>query len=117
MDVLVADDDDDIRYVVSALLSRRGWNVTTTAHGVETIDVLAASSFDVLVLDQSMPPGSGLEVIHHLRERGDLTPVVLFTGFSATLDSSASKELGVLMMEKTDVAALPDKIAMLAGLD
>lgn len=115
MDVLIADDDEDILYVVAALLSRRGWNVTSTSSGAETIAVLAASSFDVLVLDQNMPPGSGLEVIRHLRDRGDETPVVLFTGFSATLDSNASKELGVLVMEKTDVAALPAKLATLAG--
>ncbi len=117
MQVLVADDDEDIRYVVAALLSRRGWTVTTTSSGTETIDVLAAAAFDVLVLDQNMPPGSGLDVVHHLRERGDDTPVVLFTGFSSTIDRSRADEAGVLIMEKTDVATLPAKVATLAGLD
>ena len=117
MQVLVADDDEDIRYVVSALLSRRGWSVTTTSSGVETIEVLASAEFDVLVLDQNMPPGSGLEVVDHLRERDDATPVVLFTGFSATIDRDRADEAGVLIMEKTDVTALPARVATLAGLD
>ena len=53
----------------------------------------------------------------HLRERGDTTPVVLFTGFSSTIDRSRADETGVLIMEKTDVATLPSKVALLAGLD
>lgn len=117
MDVLVADDDDDIRYVVSALLSRRGWTVTATSSGSETLDVLGAAHFDALVLDQNMPPGSGLEVVDHLRDTGDTTPVVLFTGFSATIDRARTDAAGVVVMEKTDVAALPGRLAALAGLD
>lgn len=116
MEVLVADDDDDIRYLVSALLARRGWAVTTTCNGVETLDVLSRSSFDVLVLDQNMPPGSGLEVVDHLRGRGDQTPVVLFTGFSGSIDRSRADEVGVVVMEKTDIAALASKILSMSGL-
>jgi CheY-like chemotaxis protein len=116
MQVLVADDDDDIRYVVSALLARKGWSVTTTSNGTETIDLLGTASFDVLVLDQNMPPGSGLEVVDHLRERGDVTPVVLFTGFSAVIDRARTDAAGVLVMEKTDVSSLAAEVAALAGV-
>lgn len=115
MRILVADDDDDIRYVVSALLSRRGWAVTTTSSGVETIELVDQADFDVLVLDQNMPPGTGLDVVDHLRARGDHTPVVLFTGFSGSIDRTHTGQAGVVVMEKTDVAALPDEVAALAG--
>lgn len=115
MDVLVADDDEDIRFVVSALLARRGWAITTTSNGAETIEVLSKASFDVLVLDQNMPPGSGLEVAEQLRDRGDSTPVILFTGFSGSIDRTLTDGLGVVVMEKTDVASLASKITAISG--
>lgn len=117
MNVLVADDDEDIRFVVTALLSSRGWTVTAVSSGVEAIGVLATSQFDALVLDQNMPPGSGLEVVDHLRSTGDRTPVILFTGFSATIDRARTDESGVVVMEKTDVSALSDRLAVLTGRD
>lgn len=116
MKVLVADDDDDIRFVVSALLSRRGWVVSTVNSGNEATAVLRESSFDVLVLDQNMPPGSGMEVVQELRGRGDDTPVILFTGFSATIERDLVDRFAVNVMEKTDVASLAARVTAVSGL-
>ena len=74
--VLVADDDEDVRFVVSALLERSGCEVTTVASAHAALDVLSSTRFDVLVLDERMPPGSGSEVIRALRDAGDETPAV-----------------------------------------
>lgn len=106
MDVLVADDDEDIRFMLTAMLGRRGWTVTTAVSGEDALSVLGSSDFDVLVLDQNMPPGSGLEVVEQCRREGDSTPAVLFTGYAAPLDRSEAERQRVTVVEKGEVARL-----------
>ena len=62
MNVLVADDDEDIRELTVQLFGRRGWTVETACTGEEALRALDSERFDVAVLDQDMPPVSGLEV-------------------------------------------------------
>lgn len=108
MRVLVADDDPDIRFVVGSMLRRHGWQVTEAENGTEAISVLStASRFDALVLDQNMPPGTGLEVIAWLRASGDQTPAVLFTGYVSALDRAAVAEHEVTVLDKVAVKRLP----------
>lgn len=116
MRVLIADDDEDILFLVGSLLRKRGWTTTETTSGVQTLETLReqdAASYDVLVLDQNMPPGSGLEVIEWLRAQGRTTPAVLFTGYVSTLDQAAVAEAGAVLVDKVAIASLPD---VLAGL-
>ena len=116
MQVLVADDDPDIRFVVSSILARHGWQVTCAASGTESIDLLSgAARFDVVVLDQNMPPGSGLEVIAWLRSTGDLTPVVLFTGFVSAVDHAAVTTQAVTVLDKVAIKRLPGVLDDLTG--
>ena len=58
MNVLVVDDDQDIREVTAELFGRRGWQVTTVSSGEEALAALQDDGYDVAVLDQNMPPGS-----------------------------------------------------------
>jgi CheY-like chemotaxis protein len=112
--VLVADDDEDVRFVVSALLERSGCEVTTVADAHAALDVLSSTRFDVLVLDERMPPGSGSEVIRTLREAGDTTPAVLFTGFAPP--SGIESDERTLVLDKADVKRLPGVVAQLADV-
>ena len=106
MNVLVADDDADIREVTAFMLGRRGWTVTTVASGEEAIVELDRHEYDVLVLDQNMPPGSGMEVAAERREAGDHVPIVLWTGWAGTLDPDETQRLDVHVLNKSDVRDL-----------
>ncbi len=104
--VLVADDDDDIRYMVSHVLGRHGWDITMATSGEDALAVLEEASFDALVLDQNMPPGSGISVARACRARGEDTLIVLFTGYVETLSQQAAQENQVTVMDKTQVRRL-----------
>ncbi len=114
MNVLVADDDADIRDVTAHFLGRRGWVVTTVTSGLEASAVLGREDFDVAVLDQNMPPGSGMEVAAERRRIGDPIPIVLWTGWAGTLDQDEVERLEIHVLDKADVRTLSSLMEELA---
>ena len=111
MKVLVADDDEDIRELSAHLFGRRGWVVTTVSNGEEAMEALVQREFDVAVLDQNMPPGSGLEVAAARREAGDRMPIVLWTGWGGLIDRAEAERLDVQVVNKAEVSSLAGVIA------
>ncbi len=83
--VLVADDDDEIRTSVSAILTQRGCSVISCSGGGETIEVLRSTPrdrpFALIISDIKMPDISGYEVFRAAKEDFPDTPVILMTGF------------------------------------
>ncbi len=84
--VLVADDNEEIRSSVCAILARRGCDVTMCTSGRDTIEALRATAaggpaFDLVISDIKMPDRSGYEVFRAAREVSATTPVILMTGF------------------------------------
>jgi len=82
LNILVADDDEEIRSVVSAILRRRGHTVELVKNGDEAIKLFALKPgfFDVLITDHNMPLVSGLELVHHLRKSGVQTKIIVISG-------------------------------------
>ena len=108
---LVADDDEDIRELTSHLFGRHGWDVTTVANGEEALAALDAEPFDVAVLDQNMPPGSGLEVAAARRHAGDAIPIILWTGWGGLIDRAEAERLDVRVVNKAEVSRLATVVA------
>jgi two-component system response regulator MprA len=79
--VLVVDDDDAIRLLVTRLFLRNGYAVESAADGAEAIEKMAQSQFDLIVLDLMMPRLDGIGVIERLasaeRDRGTRMPRIL----------------------------------------
>lgn len=81
--ILLADDDTGGRVVARATLERKGYRVTEAKDGQEVLDRLdAGESFDLMVLDLSMPRVGGRDVVRAMRAppRSLDTPVVILTG-------------------------------------
>ena len=67
--LLLVDDDDDLRTDMAEFFARRGNYVEQCANGQQALDLLGQKSFDVMVLDLSMPGCSVLEVLKELQDR------------------------------------------------
>ncbi|MEK7669750.1 MAG: response regulator, partial [Bacteroidota bacterium] len=65
--ILVVDDEDALRTVLSAELEGEGYQVTTAADGQEAINVLTTSGFDLILLDIKMPNVDGFEVLKFVK--------------------------------------------------
>ncbi|MEX0592253.1 MAG: response regulator [Nitriliruptoraceae bacterium] len=86
--ILVADDDADIRLLLTTCLELEGFEVIQASDGDEVIEYARRGDTDVLVLDILMPGLSGLEVLERLRADGQTEhlPVLILTALTGTGD-------------------------------
>jgi CheY-like chemotaxis protein len=68
--ILVVEDDEPIRVLVSTVLTRQGYHVDVAENGAVAVDRIQASPYDVIILDFMLPVMNGIQVIEWLkRER------------------------------------------------
>jgi len=84
--ILVADDQADIRYLMSSVLASGGFEVSAAADGEQAWQSLLQAPFDLLVTDSDMPRLTGLQLVERVREAGMNLPVVIASG-SFAVDS------------------------------
>jgi len=86
--VVVADDDDDIRDLVELKLTQSGYEVRTTTNGVEALEDIRRDPPQLAVLDVMMPGLSGIDVLREIRSDESLKDVrvVLLTARSRDTD-------------------------------
>lgn len=92
--VLVVDDDDRIRELVSRYLREHDFVVCTADCAAEARKAKASLSFDAIIADIMMPEETGLEYTRSLREAGDNTPVLLLTALGEADDRISGLESG-----------------------
>jgi CheY-like chemotaxis protein len=79
--VLVADDEPNIRLTISDVLRKYHVNVTIAPNGSEAIALLEKNEYDLVLSDIKMPDRTGYEVFATTRRHHPSTPVILMTGF------------------------------------
>ena len=91
--VLVIDDDDDIRGLVTELLQRAGLQVDQAADGRAGLRAFHRSPADLVVLDVSMPELDGWETLDRIRDLSDV-PVLMLTARGAELERVRGLQAG-----------------------
>jgi len=91
--VLVVEDDADITDVLRRSLRNEGYEVRTSADGVEALDVAAGFFPDLVVLDLGLPRLDGIEVCRRLRMEGDV-PILMLTARAETEDRVTGLDSG-----------------------
>ncbi len=94
--ILVADDEEDLRELVTYRLSRSGYNVIGAEDGQEAFELAAERTPDLMVLDVMMPKLDGYELTRRLRAEAALRsiPVILLTARSQESDIDRGFEVG-----------------------
>lgn len=94
--VLVAEDDPLTLSGISMLLDKTNFEVVATVNtGTAALDALPKVRPDMLILDNSMPERTGLDVLRTLRHRGDNRSVILLTGGINDQATKEAMQLGV----------------------
>jgi two-component system OmpR family response regulator len=86
MRILVVEDDVDLATAVRETLVDGGHAVDVATTGTEGEELAAVHDYDLVVLDWSLPPPSGIELLRAWRARGLATPVLMLTGRGALAD-------------------------------
>lgn len=92
--ILVVDDDRAIRESLDRALALEGYRVVTATDGAMALDLVAAETPDVVVLDLMMPNVDGLTVCRRLRARRDRTPILMLTARTETSDRVSGLDAG-----------------------
>ena len=84
-EVLVVEDEVDVRRLVRVLLERAGHTVVEAANGLEALRRLEADAPDLIVLDVAMPELDGWQTLERIRDLSDV-PVLMLTARAGELD-------------------------------
>ncbi|MGH7743167.1 MAG: sigma-54-dependent transcriptional regulator, partial [Candidatus Eiseniibacteriota bacterium] len=94
MDVLVVDDEDDIRRMLARVLEKEGFTVAQADSGEQALASLEQKSFDVVLLDIRMPGMSGLDALTQIRERRPESAVIMVSGESSPANALKAGRFG-----------------------
>jgi two-component system nitrogen regulation response regulator NtrX len=103
--ILLVDDEANIRRMLGALLREEGFSVAEAPNGNAALLQLDQVDPDVVLLDLMMPPGpDGIETLTRLRERGRLMPVILMSGKAQLTDAVRAIKLGAFQFLEKPLA-------------
>ncbi len=105
-EVLVVDDDAQVRAHIADTLEAAGFTVTSVANGEEALRALDARSVDLLLVDFAMPGMSGAEVIRAARQRHKALKVLMVSGYSDSAAIEAAAGTVRVLRKPFDVAEL-----------
>ena len=86
MRVLIAEDDDRLARAVAAGLRRRGMTADVAVNGGDALGKLAASRYDVVVLDRDLPGVHGDEICRRLAAEGSASRILMLTAARSVRD-------------------------------
>lgn len=94
MKILIADDDKNLRTVLTKELSEGGNEVEGVESGTRAIELLERDEYDVLLLDLNMPGLGGMDVLKKIKTLELSTEVIILTAYSTLSTAVEAMKLG-----------------------
>jgi len=79
--ILIVDDDDDFRGLLSDVFTQAGYDVTAVNNPHLAITTFSEKEFDAVVTDHNMPEMTGEDLIKNIREQEPNIPIILVSGY------------------------------------
>ncbi len=94
MNVLIVDDDESIRNMLSIVLKDENYNVLIAEDAKKALMHLRKNKVHLVVSDIKMPDMSGIELLHLVKKKDARIPVVMITGHASTDDAIKAMKIG-----------------------
>ena len=117
MNILVIDDEPIIGELFKRSLGKEGHNITVCDNGVQALDIINASKFDLIFLDLMLPDLSGTEVFQHIRKTSEKTNVVIITGLyeSDQVNMAMAYQPFVILKKPFTIETIQSIVAILSA--
>ena len=92
--ILIVDDEQSMREMLSIMLRKEGYDVHTAANGEIALDVLQREIFDLVITDVRMAQVDGIEVLRAVKELSPETVVLMITAYASTETAVDAMKLG-----------------------
>lgn len=100
--ILVVDDEANIRGLLEAVLSRKGYRVLLAEGGRKALELYRREKPHITILDLLMPGMNGMAVLEEIRKHDKVMPVIVLTGMKNATIEEKTRELGVVdFLEKS----------------
>lgn len=93
--ILVIDDDDSMRVMLSEILEIDRHEVVSASSGMEALRLFKEDRFDVVLTDLGMPEMSGWDLAHEIKSMAPETRIIMITGWGTQLDRQKALDSGV----------------------
>ncbi len=90
---LVVDDDIAVCRILHRMLSEEQYTVQTSQSVADALGIIEQKHFDVYVMDDKLPDGSGLDVAERIRSKGSKAPIILMSGYDANAVTLRAEKL------------------------
>jgi CheY-like chemotaxis protein len=117
--ILVVEDHGDTRRVLSTLLDRWGFDVSTAESLKSGLAFVNAKDFDVIVSDIALPDGSGYALVSEAKRRQSAVKAIAISGYNSSADEEVGKKSGFdyYLTKPFDCHALRSILAELESVD
>ncbi len=93
--ILVIEDEDSVRDLLSDVLREAGHTVDEAEDGSQGLNIFEKNTYDIVFTDLGMPEISGFEVAQHIRKADKEVPIILTTGWGVNLQRPEARESGI----------------------
>ena len=113
--ILVVDDNQDIRDLITLIVDEEGYGVLAASDGESALNLLQIHQPELLLLDVMMPGLSGIDVLKEIRATGNVVPVLMITAKSQSMDIELALAAGAnsYIVKPFRADALLEKISSL----
>jgi CheY-like chemotaxis protein len=117
--ILVVDDDQDLVYMIKAMLEKSGYEVATASDGDQALKAIKVNVPDLMIIDLSMPVMDGWRLSMKARQEENCKnlPIIVLSGLIAHDESrlEPNEPYNVFMAKPFDILKLVDRVKRLLG--
>ena len=92
--ILIADDEEDIRWILETSLKKSGFEIECAENGEDAVRKASKDAYSLILLDINMPDMNGFEVLTQLRNREIDSPIIFITAQNTVSNAIDSMQLG-----------------------